>query len=165
MSSPGSNPFQVRMLVAQGWTTCSCIMHMLDVQAFKFSASHAGPPSIPTPTQHSHGPKNSTNSQRETKGATADNPRPANATASEPGVPEKLGQEPLRLILVGHNPSAHAWQSGHYYSNPSNRLWPILIKTGIAPPGAKGPESDDCMPHEVGVGFSDVGSGTPGTDR
>lgn len=25
------------------------------------------------------------------------------------GVPEKLGDRPLRLILVGHNPSDHAW--------------------------------------------------------
>lgn len=37
------------------------------------------------------------------------------------GVPEKLGDAPLRLIIVGHNPSEHAWKSGHYYSNPSNR--------------------------------------------
>ena len=26
-----------------------------------------------------------------------------------PGVPEKLGDQPLRLIIVGHNPSDHAW--------------------------------------------------------
>jgi len=26
-----------------------------------------------------------------------------------PGVPEKLGDHPLRLIIVGHNPSDHAW--------------------------------------------------------
>lgn len=26
-----------------------------------------------------------------------------------PGVPEKLGDVPLRLIIVGHNPSDHAW--------------------------------------------------------
>jgi len=25
------------------------------------------------------------------------------------GVPEKLGDHPLRLIIVGHNPSDHAW--------------------------------------------------------
>ena len=38
-----------------------------------------------------------------------------------PGLPEKLRDRPLRLVIVGHNPSAHAWSSGHYYSNPSNR--------------------------------------------
>lgn len=37
------------------------------------------------------------------------------------GLVEKLGDVPLRLIIVGHNPSEHAWKSGHYYSNPSNR--------------------------------------------
>ena len=31
------------------------------------------------------------------------------------GLPENLGSLPLRLVLVGHNPSAHAWTSGHYY--------------------------------------------------
>jgi len=36
------------------------------------------------------------------------------------GLPEKLGDLPLRMIIVGHNPSEHAWSSGHYYSNPGN---------------------------------------------
>lgn len=88
----------------------------------------------------------------------------AEAAITGPGVPEKLGDAPLRLIIVGHNPSEHAWRSGHYYSNPSNRMWPILIKTGIAPPGTSGPQADDGMPSAVGVGFCDVGCGTPGTD-
>lgn len=39
-----------------------------------------------------------------------------------PGVPEKLGVNPLRLIIIGHNPSEHAWSTGHFYSNPSNRM-------------------------------------------
>ena len=26
-----------------------------------------------------------------------------------PGLPEKLGDQPLRLVIVGHNPSDHAW--------------------------------------------------------
>eukprot|EP00878_Enallax_costatus_P024506 GHUV01026156.1.p1 GENE.GHUV01026156.1~~GHUV01026156.1.p1 ORF type:complete len:311 (+),score=70.48 GHUV01026156.1:99-1031(+) len=80
------------------------------------------------------------------------------------GLPEKLGQAPLRLILIGHNPSEHAWHTGHYYSNPSNRMWGTLIKTGIAPAGTTGCEADDSMPEAVGVGFTDVGSGQPGTD-
>ena len=28
---------------------------------------------------------------------------------SDPGVPELLGDRPLRLIIVGTNPSGHAW--------------------------------------------------------
>src|SRR5690242_12567050 len=66
-------------------------------------------------------------------------------------------------VQIGHNPSEHAWHTGHYYSNPSNRMWPILIKTGIAPAGTTGCEADDSMPGAVGVGFTDVGSGQPGT--
>lgn len=81
-----------------------------------------------------------------------------------PGLPEKLGDSPLRLVLVGHNPSEVAWQRGHYYANPSNRMWPILIKTGLVPPGTTGPEDDDQLPTTWGVGFTDVGTGHPGTD-
>ncbi len=97
--------------------------------------------------------------------------RPSGEPASSPprpppaGVPEKLGDRPLRLIIVGHNPSAHAWQSGHYYSNPSNHMWRLLISTGIAPPGTRGAEDDDRLPAAAGVGFLDVGCGHPGTDR
>lgn len=39
---------------------------------------------------------------------------------------------------VGHNPSEYAHHVGHFYGNPSNRMFPILISTGIAPPGATG---------------------------
>lgn len=28
------------------------------------------------------------------------------------GVPELLPPHPLRLIIIGHNPSAHAWRTG-----------------------------------------------------
>lgn len=38
------------------------------------------------------------------------------------GLVEKLGRVPLRLMIVGHNPSAHAWSTGHFYSNPSNHM-------------------------------------------
>ncbi|GIL42815.1 hypothetical protein Vafri_192 [Volvox africanus] len=81
-----------------------------------------------------------------------------------PGVPEKLGDRPLRLVIVGHNPSAHAWQSGHYYSHPANHMWRLLIATGIAPPGTRSAEDDDRLPAAAGVGFLDVGCGHPGTD-
>lgn len=146
----------------------------------------------------------------------------------------------MLLPQIGHNPSEHAWHTGHYYSNPSNRMWRILeasgdavvvlllpstfqqllhpllsdhmsqiptaatdndvsqllgalvqvaptadimrhrsrarqnhagnvlccyILAGITPAGVSGPEADDVMPAAVGVGFTDVGSGQPGTDR
>eukprot|EP00775_Hariotina_reticulata_P010204 gene10204-10365_t len=90
----------------------------------------------------------------------------ASALSGDPkGLTEKLGPgQPLRLVLVGHNPSEYAWHTGHVYANPSNRFWPIMISTGIAPPGTTVPEADDTMPTEAGVGFTDVGTGHPGTD-
>ena len=73
--------------------------------------------------------------------------------ASGRGLVPKLGTKPLRLILVGHNPSEHAWRSGHYYSNPSNRMWKILKETNIAPSSIRGAEDDGKMVDAVGVGF------------
>lgn len=40
---------------------------------------------------------------------------------------------PLRLILIGHNPSKHAWASGNFYSNPSNRMWKLLFEASVMP--------------------------------
>lgn len=42
---------------------------------------------------------------------------------------------------------------------------PPLPSTGIAPPGIRGPVDDGLMPGTAGVGFTDVGTGHPGTDR
>jgi hypothetical protein len=39
---------------------------------------------------------------------------------------------PLRLLLCGHNPSEHAFASGFNYSNPTNRMWPLLTGTFAA---------------------------------
>ena len=70
-----------------------------------------------------------------------------------------------RLCAAGHNPSEHAWASSHFYSNPTNWFWRILRDTGIAPPAAiSGAADDGKMPAVAGVGFTDVGSGAPGTD-
>lgn len=30
--------------------------------------------------------------------------------------PEKMGDAPLRLVIVGHNPSQAAWEKGHFYA-------------------------------------------------
>ena len=35
----------------------------------------------------------------------------------------------LKLLIIGHNPSEHAWKSGNMYSNPTNRMWKILTGT------------------------------------
>lgn len=68
-----------------------------------------------------------------------------------PGEPEW----PLRVIIVGHNPSEKAWELGHYYGNPTNKMWKLLSTTGIVPPGFTASNDDDC-PIASGVGFTDV---------
>lgn len=62
---------------------------------------------------------------------------------------------PLRVIIVGHNPSEKAWELGHYYGNPSNRMWKLLSAAGIVPPNFTASNDDDC-PITCGVGFTDV---------
>lgn len=90
---------------------------------------------------------------------------PAAARASSPvGLPELLGDAPLRLVIVGHNPSETAWARGHYYANPSNWMWRILRDTKLAPPSVRGCDDDRLVPTHAGVGFTDVGTGVPGTD-
>ncbi|EQC29435.1 hypothetical protein SDRG_12897 [Saprolegnia diclina VS20] len=75
----------------------------------------------------------------------------------------------LRLLIVGHNPSENAWQSGFSYSNPSNRMWKLLMGDfhGQSWPGVLPPDwtmaDQNAMPHELGVGFSDLGH-EPGND-
>ena len=33
------------------------------------------------------------------------------------------------MLIIGHNPSDHAWKNGNMYSNPTNRMWKILTGT------------------------------------
>ena len=80
------------------------------------------------------------------------------------GLPEMLPAHPLRLVIVGHNPSERAWMDGHYYANPSNHMWKILEETNLAPKNLiSGAQDDYKMPALCGVGFTDVGTGVPGT--
>lgn len=77
---------------------------------------------------------------------------------ASPGQPERR----LRLLLVGHNPSQVAWSGGHFYGNPTNRMWSLLADRGLIP-GAWSVPADERMPAEVGIGFTDVGC-EPGND-
>ncbi|RYH17608.1 hypothetical protein EON65_28360 [archaeon] len=76
-----------------------------------------------------------------------------------PGTEEKR----LRLLIIGHNPSHQAWTKGHYYANPSNRMWPLLTKAGIVPSHFNA-NSDLLCPSVCGVGFTDVMFGVGETD-
>jgi len=66
-------------------------------------------------------------------------------------------EEPLRLLIIGYNPSEHAWQSGFSYSNPSNMFWTLLANEVIHKAELAHPEHIDTLvsrPHLVG--FTDV---------
>ncbi|OSX72802.1 hypothetical protein BU14_0403s0005 [Porphyra umbilicalis] len=86
--------------------------------------------------------------------------RPAASTGyATPGHPEA----PLRLLLVGHNPSAASWAAGHGYAHAGNRLWRLLAAGGIVPPSLAAAALDGALPAAVGVGFTDVWL-VPGSD-
>jgi TDG/mug DNA glycosylase family protein len=143
-------------------------MNLFDEFRFSAAKSPAKRPAPSAPPPPSPPPPARRNSSKATAAAAAVNsPSQAQTQAPLPpgGVPEKLGDAPLRLIIVGHNPSSHAWASGHFYSNPSNWMWRLLKDQGIAPPSLiRGAEDDGKMPAACGVGFTDIGTGTPGTD-
>ena len=69
---------------------------------------------------------------------------------------------PLKLLVIGHNPSEHSWGSGWSYSNPSNNFWKLLVKGTLVP---KEWTAEDCprLPGDLGIGFTDAGT-VPGND-
>ena len=68
---------------------------------------------------------------------------------------EKYGEKPLKILFVGHNPSFHSWESGHYFSQPSNRFWKLLLQSGLAD-GDINALNDDILLERLGYGFTDV---------
>jgi hypothetical protein len=85
---------------------------------------------------------------------------------------------PLRTLELGHNPSEHAFESGFFYSNPTNRMWALLTGAAFgkaATDGAAGPLYEGVVPHgwplaaqnatplHVGLGYTDLGV-EPGND-
>jgi TDG/mug DNA glycosylase family protein len=71
-------------------------------------------------------------------------------------------ERPLKLLIVGHNPSDQSWEKGHYYANPSNRMWPLLAKASIVPSHFTAVHDKRC-PGELGIGFTDIMSGVAET--
>ena len=74
---------------------------------------------------------------------------------------------PLRMLIVGHNPSVKTWEVGVAYGNPSNRFWGLLRSSGILPAQWRPHEElqviNNRMPYELGIGISDLGC-LPGSD-
>ena len=73
---------------------------------------------------------------------------------------------PLRLLIIGHNPSDHTWSTGFPYSNPSNRFWRLLVDGGVLPavvphgidPADKWtPAAANRLPDLLGIGITDMG--------
>jgi TDG/mug DNA glycosylase family protein len=60
----------------------------------------------------------------------------------------------LRVLFCGYNPSIHAFQSGHYYANPSNRFYRLLFESGLTPRLLR-PEEDALLPG-LGIGVTDL---------
>lgn len=75
---------------------------------------------------------------------------------------EKLGEARLELLLVGHNPSAAAWRSGHYFSGPNNNFEKLVVESGLCMPSEQG-IIDDWMLAKYCIGFTDV-SRVPNSD-
>jgi len=69
---------------------------------------------------------------------------------------------PLRCLLIGHNPSTHAWASGYPFSNPSNRFYKLLREAGILAQHIR-PCDADAVPALFGLGWTDAGC-VPGSD-
>jgi hypothetical protein len=68
--------------------------------------------------------------------------------------PGKL-ELPLNLLIIGHNPSDTSWKKGHYYANPSNRMWPLLIKSQLVPSTYRSSQDFLC-PFHCKIGFTDL---------
>jgi hypothetical protein len=125
MASEGvGNPFMVRCwrtLVLEFETKLLAMSQpYICLQAYALSSKpsyQTPPPAAPTRRRLSPAAKAATSpaaaAATTSTGAPGSNNTPAQTPA---GVPEKLGSHPLRLILLGHNPSAHAcehhvWQA------------------------------------------------------
>jgi hypothetical protein len=83
-------------------------------------------------------------------------PSPAPSGLSELYFTPNTLELPLSLLLVGHNPSEASWKSGHYYSNPSNRMWPLLRHSKLIPSSFLSSSYDTLCPSHCHIGFTDL---------
>jgi len=68
---------------------------------------------------------------------------------------DKFGENPLSVLFIGHNPSEHSWESGHYFSQPSNRFWKLLVDSGVVDDDIE-VINDDLLVTKYSMGFTDV---------
>jgi hypothetical protein len=149
----------------------------MDLSRFIYSSSES---SIPRNLKPSFLPNNSSSSPQISSFLPPDNSSKSPSLeqslhkkrkiSSEPIIPdEKLGEGglqelyatpgelelPLNLLIIGHNPSDASWKKGHYYANPSNRMWPLLVKSQLVPATYRSTQDSLC-PFHCKIGFTDL---------
>jgi Uracil DNA glycosylase superfamily len=62
----------------------------------------------------------------------------------------------LKFVFCGYNPSLTSGCSGHHYAHPGNRLWRVLLASGITTRLYK-PEEDEKL-LGLGIGFTNLRS-------
>lgn len=78
------------------------------------------------------------------------------------GLPERYKspyqqyENPLKVLIVGHNPSYQSFTKGHYYANPANRMWHLLTQRAKILPSYYIAKDDIHCPYEHRIGFTDV---------
>jgi TDG/mug DNA glycosylase family protein len=61
----------------------------------------------------------------------------------------------LSVVFVGTSVSTTSAERGHYYSNPTNKFWPLLGATELLGEAVLGPE-DDARINDFGIGLTDI---------
>lgn len=60
----------------------------------------------------------------------------------------------LNVIFIGFNPSIKSSETGHHFSNPSNRFWKILYEAGLTPRLYRTEEDRSLL--ELGYGLTNI---------
>ncbi len=70
-----------------------------------------------------------------------------------PPLPDHLAPG-LDIVFVGINPGERSARIGHYYGNPRNPFWRLLLEAGLTPRQLR-PEEDRLLP-SFGMGITDI---------
>jgi TDG/mug DNA glycosylase family protein len=77
--------------------------------------------------------------------------RPADLSAARGATVPDLGGPGLRVLLCGINPSLWSGATGLHFANPSNRLWPVLERSGWTPRRLHPSETAELVAAGLGV--------------
>ncbi|KAI0566963.1 Uracil-DNA glycosylase-like protein [Gracilaria domingensis] len=65
-------------------------------------------------------------------------------------------KHPLRIVFVGHNPSAKSWDEVAPYAHRTNQFWRLLQESQLAPAHLCKPSQHAKLPGCCGIGFIDL---------